>query len=114
MSWALYHSQSEHYASLAEEAVQQDENDRALDLYRLAAEAEGSALEILDPAKTRTLGITVVSAVSLWFKAQEFRQAERLAYQWLMTDLLPSFAVQQLQDLLLTIWEKTASIQQRA
>jgi hypothetical protein len=114
MSWSFHHSQSEHYASLAEDAVQQQENDRASELYRLAAEAEMLALEVLDPEKTRTVGITVVSAAWLWFKAHEFRLAERLAYRWLMTDSLPSFAIHQLQELLQAIWSEQAHLQQRA
>ncbi|MBE9014234.1 hypothetical protein IQ250_29010, partial [Pseudanabaenaceae cyanobacterium LEGE 13415] len=51
--------------------------------YRFAAECEVRALEALDVTKTRTLGVIVVSAVSLWFKAEEFDIAERLAYRWL-------------------------------
>ncbi|BAS59512.1 hypothetical protein NIES2135_09580 [Leptolyngbya boryana NIES-2135] len=56
--------------------------------------------------KTRTLGITVVSAVSLWSKAREYGIAERLAYCWLATDLLPPFAVQELRELLQAIWRE--------
>ncbi len=106
MSWTLHHSQSEHYASLAEEALRQKDRDRALELYQLAAREEVSALETLELTKARTIGITAVSAASLWFKAQDFRQAERVAYQWLMTDVLPGFAVQELQELLQLIWSK--------
>lgn len=47
---------------------------RALRLFQEAAEAESQALESLDPTKLRKLGITTVSAVSLWFKARQFGQ----------------------------------------
>jgi hypothetical protein len=104
MSWILHHSQSEHYAFLADEALKGQNNARAVELYRLAASEEILALEALEPTKTRTIGITTVSAVSLLYKAQEFRSSEQLAYQWLMTDLLPIFAVRQLQELLQVIW----------
>jgi hypothetical protein len=103
MSWSVHHTRSEGYASQAEELSRRHESDRAAALYRLAAEAEANALNNLDPSKTRTLAITVVSAVSLYFKAQEFWQARKLAHKWLATDLLPFFAVEELEDLLQAI-----------
>lgn len=103
MSWLVHHTRSEGYASQAEELRRRHESDRVAELYRLAAEAEANALNKLDPSKTRTLGITAVSAVSLYFKAQEFLQARKLAHKWLATDLLPLFAVEELEDLLQVI-----------
>jgi hypothetical protein len=103
MSWLVHHTQSEGYAIQAEELRRQHESDRAAALYRLAAEAEANALNNLGSSKTRTLGITAVSAVSLYFKAQEFWQARKLAHKWLATDLLPLFAVEELEDLLQVI-----------
>ncbi len=103
MSWLVHHTQSEGYASQAEELRRRHENDHVARLYRLAAEAEVNALNNLDPSKTRTIGITAVSAASLYFKAQEFLQARKLAHQWLATDLLPAFAVEELEDLLQVI-----------
>lgn len=103
MSWLVHHTRSEEYASQADELRRLPDRDGAIELYRLAAEAEADALKHLDPSKTRTLGITAVSAVSLYFKAQEFLQARKLAYQWLATDLLPAFAIEELEDLLQVI-----------
>jgi hypothetical protein len=100
MSWLAHHIQSEGYASKAEELRRQHERSRAAEFYRLSAEAEVNALNNLDPSKTRTIGITAVSAASLYFKAQEFLQARKIAHKWLATDLLPSFAVEELEDLL--------------
>jgi len=60
MSWILHHSRSEHYANLAEEAKREQNNVRAIELYRLAAEAEILAIAALEPTKTRTIGITTV------------------------------------------------------
>ncbi len=100
MSWLVHHTRSEKYASQAEELRRQPEVERAAELYRLAAEAEVEALKNLDPSKTRTIGITAISAASLYFKAQKFLQARKIAHQWLATDLLPSFAVEELEDLL--------------
>jgi hypothetical protein len=106
MSWSINHSQSEELASQAEVAFKQGERERAIALYRLSAEAEERALAALDSSKRRTLGITAVSATSLWFKAEEVQQAERVAYHWLASGLLPSFATIQLQELLQTIWHE--------
>ena len=103
MSWLVHHTLSEGYASQAEELRRRNEIDRAADFCRLAAEAEVNALNDLNPSKTRTIGITAVSAVSLYFKAQEFSQAKKLAHKWLATDLLPPFAVEELEDLLQVI-----------
>lgn len=104
MSWAIHHSQSEELASQAEVALKQGDRESARALYRLSAEADERALEALDPSKTRTLGITVVSATSLWFKAEVLQQAERVACRWLASGLLPAFATAQLQELLQIIW----------
>lgn len=81
MGWQEHHTQSEQYASFAEEAHRRAEIERTRELYRLAAESEVRVLEALERSKTRTLGITIVNAVTLWFKAGEFGVAEQLAYR---------------------------------
>jgi hypothetical protein len=103
MSWSVHHTRSEGYANQAEDLRRRHEGGRAAELYRLAAEAEVNALNNIVPSKTRTIGITTISAVSLYFKAQEFLQARKLAHKWLATDLLPAFAVEELEDLLQVI-----------
>lgn len=103
MSWLVHHTRSEGYASQAEELRRRHEGNHAAELYRLAAEAEVNALDNLDPSKTRTIGITAVSAASLYFKAQEFLQARKIAHKLLATDLLPAFAIEELEDLLQVI-----------
>lgn len=108
MSWAMHHTESERYASLAEEAARQRDFARAGELYRLAAAEEVLALSDLDKSKVRTLGVTAVSAASLWFKAHELLQAQKVAHYWLSTDFLPEFAVEQLNNLLQTIWSEQA------
>jgi Pentapeptide repeats (8 copies) len=101
MSWAEYHKQSEFYADEADAALLRGEAEKATRLYCLAAEAEASALELLDPSKIRTLGITAVSATALWHKAGEYQSSKQFAEQWLTHHALPSFAVDQLQELLI-------------
>lgn len=110
MTWADYHSKSEKFANLAAELVKSGQLAEAAAQYRLAAEAEIAALAGLGASQQRTLGITVVSAVALWFKAQEFSQAKRLAYQWLAMETLPAFAVSELEAILreILILEKDA------
>jgi hypothetical protein len=108
MSWLSSHEMSERFASDAHLAAREGDRHRALALFRRAAEAESKALEELDPSKSRTLGITAVSAISLWFKADELLEAERAAMRWLASDRLPSFAVGQLRQLVQSIWTSQA------
>ncbi|MDG2989935.1 hypothetical protein L3556_03150 [Candidatus Synechococcus calcipolaris G9] len=103
MSWLLHHTRSEEYVSQAEQFSRQREINRAVELYRLAAEAETRALDNLDVSKARTIGITAVSAVSLYYRAKEFALAKRIAHKWLATEFLPSFAIDDLEDLLQVI-----------
>jgi predicted lipase len=105
MSWLEFHTQSEKFASQAESLCHQQDSMGAVKFYRLAAAAEKQALDNLDTNKTRTLGITVVSAASLYFKAKDFSQAKELANQWLQSNLLPSFAIKELRSLLLVIYD---------
>ena len=105
MSWTELHQKSEHLAAEAQ-SVAQTAPDRALELYVQAAKMETEALGALTPAKPRTFGITAVSAVALWFKSRRFSDAQQLAYQVLASNVLPSFAVEQLQGLLQAIWSE--------
>ncbi len=104
MSWLSWHEVSERFASDAHLALREGKRDEASALFGSAAEAESRALEELDPSKGRTLGITAVSAVALWFKADKLPEAEREAMRWLASDRLPSFAVRQLRQLVQSIW----------
>lgn len=104
MTWAEHHEVSERLASQAEVAQRTGDLDTALARYRAAAEAEERALGDLDPAKTRTLGITAVSAASLWFMGHDYARAQQVAYALLGRGVLPPFAVSQMRDLLQTIW----------
>ena len=106
MTWLEHHKTSECYAQLADDAAHQQNSQQAQILYAQAAQAEHLALTDLDPSKTKTLGITVISAVALSLKANELRQAEQTAHQWLATDLLPTFAIKALRELLLDIWQQ--------
>ncbi len=108
MSWLSRHETSERLASDAHVSVRHGDQSRALALFADAAKAETEALQALDPGKTRTRGIIAVSAVSLWFKARHYEEAEQLALQWLSSGRLPAFAAEQLQQLVQAIWTSKA------
>lgn len=100
MSWDLHHSESERFASTAETAARHGEHNRAVELYKLAAEAEARALNDVDPKKARTLGVTAVSVAALYYKAGEHEVAKDIAQKWLDYDDIPDFASKQLGDIL--------------
>jgi hypothetical protein len=104
MTLADHHTQSGRLVAEAELAARQGVAAQAVGLYRLPSEAEARALASFDPTKTRTIGITAVSAIALWSKSQDYSQAEHLAYTWLASDRLPPFALEQLRELLQMIW----------
>jgi hypothetical protein len=106
MTWVSHHSESEKLAAEAELATRAGDGKRGEALYAQAAQAEVRALDDLEPSKTRTFGITAVSAVALWYKARHYEEAQRLAHRLLGTATLPPFAIEQLQILLQTIWSE--------
>ena len=108
MTWIEFHTESETAAIKAEEASRRGDVTNARLLYELAAESEQKALATVDSSKTRTKGITAVSAVALWYKAAAFDRAEQLAYSILADPLLPEFARMELRDLVQAIWTEVS------
>lgn len=72
MSWAEHHRKSEELAVSAEDASRKGQHSEAQALYIAAAKAESDALAALDPAKTRTVGITAVSAANFSGRSDVF------------------------------------------
>jgi hypothetical protein len=107
MTWALLHAKSEALAIEASVAIKNRDEAKAQDLYKSAAQFEKQALELLDPSKTRTRGITAVSAVALWFKGGEYAQAEQIAHAALADATTPDFARQELRNLVQAIWTES-------
>jgi hypothetical protein len=105
-TWLENHRVSERHAQLAEVALRQGHSEEAQNHYLKAAEAELLALRSLTPEKQKTLGVTVVSAVALSVKAEDWRLAERVACEWLAKDGLPLFAIAQLRQMLVEIWQQ--------
>lgn len=101
---------SEQLAADAEIAARRGESQRAQELYTQAAKAEELALTDIEPAKSRTLGISAVSAVSLYYKAAQFQVAEALAGRWLGSGHLPAFALEQLRGLLQSVWSEQVRV----
>ncbi|MGK7927478.1 MAG: hypothetical protein AB4290_19920 [Spirulina sp.] len=110
MSWLEYHTRSEEYTIQAEELEKQQDLKRATEFYRLAARELVNALEDLDLSKKCTLGITVVSAASSYYRAGEFAKARQIAHRWLATALLPAFAVEELGEVLEVIGDEESRI----
>ncbi|WHZ25290.1 MAG: hypothetical protein OJF51_000085 [Nitrospira sp.] len=108
MTWADLHAESERFAIEAQLALKAHNASRAVELYKRAADSEQQALDQLDPSKTRTRGITGVSAVALWFKAHEYVLAERLAHSLLADPQVPEFAREGLRNLVQAIWTESA------
>lgn len=112
MTWLEHHKSSERLAAEAEIATRHGDLARSQQLYADAAEAEVRALKEIAPSKSRTTGISAVSAVSLYFKANRLSDAESVSYKWLASEDLPPFAAAQLRGLLQSIW--TEQVRERA
>lgn len=110
MTWAIHHGESAKHASAAELAASQGDVEKALELYSIAAEDEMRALNALDPSKIRTVGITAVSAASLWYKAHSYDESLRIANQYLLVDKVPDFAKEQLRSILQLIKTEKISL----
>ena len=108
MTWIEFHTASEIAAIHAEEAFRGGDAAKARLLYETAAESEERALATVDSAKMRTRGITAVSAVSLWYKADAFHRAEQLAHSMLADPQLPGFARVELRTLVQAIWNEAS------
>lgn len=108
MSWLSYHQESEVLAAAAHDSLRQGQGAHAQELFRRAAEAESLALGDLDSTKSRTLGITAVSAVALWYKGGRLREAAQLAHEASAKAGMPEFALQELRGLLQAIWNEDA------
>jgi hypothetical protein len=109
VSWDSHHTNSERLAAEAERASRDGDEAHAGQLYLRAAEEETSALDEVGNNKPRTKGITVVSAVALWYKGHDFTRAEGLAHSCLAEGGLPEFAREQLRELLSLLWTAEAA-----
>lgn len=106
VDWLTHHRHSEELAARAHDYARLGQTAQAEASFREAAEAEQAALELVDDAKPRTLGITAVSAVSLWYKAKAFERASSLAHTCLARAVITGTARDQLDDLLLTLYNE--------
>src|SRR5689334_5800181 len=109
MNWQAHHEASEKAAVAAHEARRNGREDEARSLFDAAATEEAHALDSVSlDQKPRTYGITAVSAVALLYKAARLKEAEHLAHQVLAQPDVPSFAIDQLRELLQTVWNDEA------
>ena len=110
MTWLDHHKVSERLASKAEMSVRRGQLSDARRLYMEAGDAEEQALQHVREDKPRTFSVTAVSAVALFYKADDLPKAKSLAYTCLGTGRLQPFASQQIGELLESIWERQAGI----
>lgn len=108
MTWSFHHGNSEKLAEEAHHSLRQGDEARAVELFRIAAEEETLALNVLGEDKPRTLGITAVSAAVLWYRSGDALEAARVAHSSLSRSWLPDFAASELRSLLQTIWNESA------
>lgn len=108
MSWSLLHRESETLATAAHEALQRGDSRRAVELFEQAAGAETRALESVSLDRPRTLAVTAISAVALWYKAGKLEEAAQLAHRISSTRGMPAFAIDELRGLLQAVWNEQA------
>lgn len=110
MNWSTDHTLSEELASRAHAAARLGDEAGAKQLFEKAAEAESSALNSVKIDKSRTYGITAVSAASLWYKAENYARARQTITSALAKKNLPEFAAEQLRELRSSIDEAESII----
>ena len=106
MTWANDHNHAMRVAEAAHDALKHGDYVRARVLFAEAGMLEEQALRKLGPNQTRTLGITAISATSLWLKSREYAKTEQLAYQLMSSANLPEFARKELRAILQTVWHQ--------
>lgn len=82
--------------------------DEAHKLFGEAARLEAEAFRAIPDSKPRTKGILAVSAASLWYKSSNVAAAEAFSHEALQSEDLPSFARQELREILQSIWNEHA------
>jgi hypothetical protein len=108
MSWTSFHTESERLADAAHEALAHRDGSRAAELFEQAALLEEKAFNAIGPDKPRTLGVTAVSTVALWYKAGKLDDAAQLAHRASAMHGMPPFALHDLRELLQSIWNEQA------
>ena len=109
MSWLTFHAASEEAAAAAHAARRRGDEAAAARLFGDAAKAEMQALQqITVSEKPRTFGVTAVSAAALLYKAEQTMEAEQFAHSMLSRPGLPGFAIDQLREILQSIWNEQA------
>ena len=95
--WSELHEKAEKLACDAEVIGRSGDSEAARHLYRQAAAAETEAFHAIPSGLPRTLGVTAVSAVSLWEKAGNSVRATEVAKTAMAMDALPASARRELE-----------------
>jgi hypothetical protein len=104
MNWSELHSRSSGLAFKASRMRSVNRSD-AEGIYRMAADLEVEALDLIPSDKARTKSIIGVSAASLLFKAGEYRRAEDLSLQ-LLNGNRNVETREQLQAIIQAVWNE--------
>jgi tetratricopeptide (TPR) repeat protein len=99
------HERAQAKAAQAGLLAAEGQQDKAIALYKEAAELEQKALDRLPDDRPRTRGILGVSLVALLYKAEELARAEDTARILLSQPDLPASAHNQLRAILQSIGE---------
>ena len=101
--WFMHHEKSRDLSSQAEIAARLGDRERAIVLYREAAQFERQSLEALPPNAIQLILITVVSVAALLFKAKNFEEAKSFIKDWIDRPFIEEWTKIQLEDILETI-----------
>lgn len=99
------HERAQAKAAQAGLLASEGQQDKAIALYKEAAELEQKALDRLPDDRPRTRGILGVSLAALLYKAKEFARAADTARTLLSQPNLPTSAHNQLRSILQVIGE---------
>ena len=94
--WTRFHDRSQQWVRRAEILEQMGHPELAAQAYQQAATAEQTAMSHVPLDRPRTLGITAVSAATLWTRARSADSALALVARALSMPAMPAFAIAQL------------------
>ena len=102
----ILHRQAEELMSQADVLSGMGQHDDASRLYRKAAELEAKVFNRVSQDRPRTRGILAISAVALYRRGGEIDGAIRRAHSYLADPGLPTFAQEELLELLISLYRE--------
>ena len=99
MTWTEWHEKYEKASAIAMVNLLHGDLEGAREKYNEAANYELEAYKCVDISKRRTRGITIVSAVNCFIKANSIDTAKNVIENVLDSGFLPPFAIDELTKL---------------